>query len=223
MALAISKRPDSRHPDPKRIAGYTFAIAFNLSLLMLLLAPMQGPRGVRLPGEEAPSIAWYMPKPVPAAQPPEMRVERPHPIVRPDVAPAHRAVAPQPPADAVVVAGGSEAAIAPDAATEVAPDIAAPGIATPAIGVSLQYASAPPPAYPVAARRMHHEGTVLLAVLVDVDGRPLRVDIRESSGHRQLDDAAREQVLARWRFRPAMRDGRAIQAIGLVPVNFRLR
>jgi protein TonB len=70
---------------------------------------------------------------------------------------------------------------------------------------------------------MRHEGTVLLEVLVDVDGRPLRVDVRRSSGHRQLDDAAREQVLARWRFRPAMRDGRAIQAIGLVPVNFMLR
>jgi protein TonB len=30
-------------------------------------------------------------------------------------------------------------------------------------------------------------------------------------------------VLAHWRFRPAMRDGHAIQAIGLVPVNFMLR
>jgi protein TonB len=70
---------------------------------------------------------------------------------------------------------------------------------------------------------MRFEGTVLLAVLVDTNGRPLRVDVRESSGHRQLDDAAREQVLARWRFRPAMRDGRAIQAIGLVPVEFRLQ
>jgi protein TonB len=47
--------------------------------------------------------------------------------------------------------------------------------------------------------------------------------VRQGSGHRQLDDAAREQVLAHWRFRPAMRDGRAIQAIGLVPVNFKLR
>jgi protein TonB len=217
MAIAI------QHPDPKRIAGYTFAIAFDLSLLMLLLAPMQGPPDFRLPGEEPPSIAWYMPKPVPPAQPAEVPVVRPHPVVRPDVAPARPVVAPQPPADAVLVADGSEAAVAPDAATEIVPDIAAPGIAPPAIGVSLQYASAPPPAYPVAARRMHHEGTVLLAVLVGVDGRPLRVDIRESSGHRQLDDAARDQVLARWRFRPAMRDGRAIQAIGLVPVNFRLR
>jgi protein TonB len=152
-----------------------------------------------------------------------VRVAHPHRVVQPEAAPARPVVAPRPPADTVVVAAGSEASVVPDVATDVAPDIAAPGVAPPVSGVSQQYASAPPPSYPVAARRMHHEGTVLLAVLVDVDGRPLRVDIRESSGHRQLDDAAREQVLARWRFRPAMRDGRAIQAIGLVPVNFRLR
>jgi protein TonB len=208
-------------PDPKRIAGYAFAIAFNLSLLMLLLVPMQGPQGFRLPGQDTPSISWYLPEPVPPAQPPEVPVTRP--VTRPSTAPARPTVAPQPPA-AVVVEGGSEAAPAPDTATEVAPpDFGASDIAPPAIGVSLQYASAPPPAYPSAARRMRLEGTVLLEVLVDVDGRPLRVDVREGSGHRQLDDAARDQVLAHWRFRPAMRDGRAIQAIGLVPVNFRLR
>jgi hypothetical protein len=46
MAIAIHPRP-----DPKRIAGYTFAIAFNLSLLMLLLTPLQGGGGFRMPGE----------------------------------------------------------------------------------------------------------------------------------------------------------------------------
>jgi protein TonB len=224
MALAISKRPDSRHPDPERIAGYTFAIAFNLSLLMLLLAPMQGPQGFRLPGDDAPSISGYPPKPTPPAQPPEVPVVPVvRPVVRPSVAPPHPVVAPQPPADAIVVAGGSEAAVVSDTPAEVATDIGAPDVAPPVAGISLEYASAPPPVYPTAARRMRHEGTVLLEVLVGVDGRPLRVDVRQSSGHRQLDDAAREQVLARWRFRPAMRDGRAIQAIGLVPVNFRLK
>ena len=207
-------------PDPKRIAGCTFAIAFNLSLLMLLLVPMQGPQGFRPPGEDAPSISWYTPKPVPPAQPPEVPVTRP--VTQPSTTPARPTVRPQPPA-AVVVESGSEAAVAPDATTEVAPDLGTPDIAPPVAGVSLQYASAPPPAYPSAARRMRLEGTVLLEVLVDVDGRPLRVEVRAGSGHRQLDEAARDQVLAHWRFRPATRDGRAIQAIGLVPVNFRLR
>jgi protein TonB len=224
MALAIQHPGfDSNHPDPKRIAGYTFAIVFNLSLLMLLLAPMQGPQGFKLPGDDTPSIAWYMPKPTLPTPPVPPTVPLVHPVVQPHVAPVHTTTAPQPPADAVVVENGSEAAVAPDTPAEIATEIGPVDIAPPVAGVSLQYASAPPPVYPAAARRMRHEGTVLLEVLVDVDGRPLRVDVRRSSGHRQLDDAAREQVLARWRFRPAMRDGRAIQAIGLVPVNFRLR
>ncbi len=208
-------------PDPKRIAGYAFAVAFNLALLMLLLAPMQGPQGLRLPGEDTPSIAWYPPKPTPPVQPPEVRIAPP--ATQPSVVPVRPAIAPQPPA-VVIVDGGSEAAVAPEAAPDAQPATEpATSIAPPVAGATLQYASAPPPAYPAAARRMRQEGTVLLEVLVGEDGRPLRVEVRESSGHRSLDDAARDQVLAHWRFRPAMRDGRAIQAIGLVPVNFRLR
>jgi periplasmic protein TonB len=66
------------------------------------------------------------------------------------------------------------------------------------------------------------QGTVLLQVLVDVDGRPLQVDVQRSSGDRRLDVAARRQVLDHWRFRPAMKNGHAVQAIGLVPVAFSL-
>jgi len=222
MATTIQSRPMLHNRlDAKRIAGYTFAIAFNLLLLMLLLTPMQGPEGFKLPGQDSPSISWYPPKVTP--KPPVVPVTRP--TVQPNIAPAHAAVVQQPQPPVVLVADGSEAAVVPDVPVETQPPaIDETGdIAPPAQGVALQYATAPPPAYPSAARRMHLEGTVLLEVLVDVNGRPLRVDVRQSSGHRQLDEAARDQVLARWRFQPAMRDGRAIQAIGLVPVNFRLR
>jgi protein TonB len=222
MSHAIRRtHPDPRHPDPKRIAGYAFAITFNLSLLMLLLVPVQAPPDFRLPGDDAPWISWYTPRPIPPPEPAKVPVTRP--VVQPATAPAPATARPQPPT-AVLVEGGSEAA-APVPETGEARPVVEPtgGIAPPAQGVSLQYASAPPPAYPAAARRMRLEGTVLLEVLVDVDGRPLRVEVRQGSGHRQLDEAARDQVLAHWRFLPAMRDGRAIQAIGLVPVNFKLR
>ena len=49
--------------------------------------------------------------------------------------------------------------------------------------------------------------------------RRCEVDVQRSSGDRLLDNAAREQVLEHWRFRPAMKDGRAVQAIGLVPID----
>jgi protein TonB len=66
------------------------------------------------------------------------------------------------------------------------------------------------------------QGTVLLRVLVDVDGMPLDVEIKRSSGFARLDNAARQQVLKKWKFRPAIRDGQAIQVYGIVPVTFRL-
>src|SRR3546814_5623365 len=94
-------------------------------------------------------------------------------------------------------------------------DIAPP--AGPVAGVRLQYADAPSPPYPRAALRAGLQGTVMLQVLVDVDGRPLQVDVEHSSGHRVLDNAARRYVLQNWTFRPAMRGGRPVQAVGLVP------
>ena len=94
--------------------------------------------------------------------------------------------------------------------------------ANPIAAVRLEYASAPPPAYPRDALRMRAEGTVMLQVLVDRDGRPLDVQVQSSSGNRALDEAARKHVLKRWTFRPAMRDGVAVQAIGIVPIDFTL-
>ena len=97
------------------------------------------------------------------------------------------------------------------------------GAGPPLPGVTLEYADAPAPTYPRDALREGVEGVVMLQVLVDVDGRPLVVDIQRSSGDRRLDNAARKQVLQHWRFRAAMKDGRAVQAIGLVPIAFNLR
>jgi protein TonB len=208
------------HPDANRIAGYTVAIGFNALLLMLLLVPMQGASPLKLPGESQPTITWYMPRqqqptpPLPAPVIPS----RPQPAAA--TVSSRTPVAPTP--DPVLVDQGSEQAIplAQPETTTQATSIATPSQPLP--GVRLEYAQAPAPAYPRAALHARIEGTVLLEVLVDVDGRPLRVEVRQGSGDRRLDAAAREQVLAHWRFRPAIRDGRAVQAIGLVPINFRL-
>jgi periplasmic protein TonB len=94
----------------------------------------------------------------------------------------------------------------------------APTTGSPPSQVSLLVAPRPP--YPSIALRQRAEGTVVLLVLVDVDGRPLRVEIEEESGHRVLDRSAREHVLQRWRFEPARRDGRPVQAWARIPIDF---
>jgi protein TonB len=104
------------------------------------------------------------------------------------------------------------------AATTVGSDTGAAGNTE----ATIAYETATPPAYPLQALRNGIEGTVLLKVLVDAGGRPMQVLIEHGSGSRLLDDAARKQVLAAWRFHPARRDGRAIEAWVLVPVRFDL-
>ena len=50
----------------------------------------------------------------------------------------------------------------------------------------------------------------------------LEAEVVRSSGHRVLDHAARRQVLSRWMFKPAVQAGAPVQALGRVPVEFRL-
>lgn len=87
--------------------------------------------------------------------------------------------------------------------------------------VAAAYLKNPPPAYPRAALRRKQQGTVMIAVLVDTDGLPLRVSLDRSSGHEALDDAALEAV-RKWKFVPARRGSELVEASVVVPVEFRI-
>lgn len=80
------------------------------------------------------------------------------------------------------------------------------------------YLFAPPPAYPPEALRRRIEGIVLLAVLIDPEGRPEMVSIEHSSGSALLDEKAARAVRG-WRFQPA-RTGRSCRV--KVPIQFRI-
>lgn len=77
------------------------------------------------------------------------------------------------------------------------------------------------PEYPATAYRERAEGTVLVGILVDTNGRPVEVEVVSRSGNRELDRAAVDAV-RQWTFQPAMRDGRKVEARVEVPVTFRL-
>lgn len=64
------------------------------------------------------------------------------------------------------------------------------------------------PAYPSEARRRRETGTVLLGLLVDVDGTVTDRRIEQSSGFGLLDEAALT-ALSRCKFTPGTVDGRA--------------
>ncbi len=81
----------------------------------------------------------------------------------------------------------------------------------------------PPIAYPPALYDDGVEGTVVLRLFVDEQGRlvPESTQVAEGSGHPALDSAA-EAGVAAMRFAPARRDGTPVPTTFLQPVHFRI-
>lgn len=82
--------------------------------------------------------------------------------------------------------------------------------------------SNPKPAYPELARKRGQEGTARIRCEVDAAGNVIAASILESSGHKLLDEAALKAV-RKWRFRPALSNGRPAPGSVIAPVEFRLR
>lgn len=109
-------------------------------------------------------------------------------------------------------------------ATPTAPDDSEPGgpknAGQGAMMAAGPIAGARPP-YPIEARRQGLEGKILLRVTVGADGKVTSVTVVQSSGHRILDNAARDGV-AKWRFAPARRATGAIASVIEVPIEYKL-
>ncbi|HTR24511.1 MAG TPA: energy transducer TonB [Terriglobales bacterium] len=78
----------------------------------------------------------------------------------------------------------------------------------------------PDPEYSEEARRAKYQGSVLLWLVVGVDGRPRDIRVQRTLGM-GLDEKAIEAVRT-WRFTPGMKDGRAVAVQVNVEVSFRL-
>lgn len=95
------------------------------------------------------------------------------------------------------------------------------GVSTGMVFARANYADNPRPEYPERARREGWEGTVILRVLVDQEGRFKWIEVSRSSGFVILDGAAVETV-KRWRFHPARYGDRRVESWVKVPIIFRL-
>lgn len=151
------------------------------------------------------------PKPKPVVKPVVKQSDPPPVLAAPAAAPSPVEVAPPPPAPA------------PPPPPAPAPIIA---VAPPVIEVTLpvftaDYLENPPPAYPSMSRRLGEQGRVILRVLVSAGGSADEIQIRDSSGHARLDNAARDTVRG-WRFVPAKRGEVPVSAWVLIPISFRL-
>ena len=79
-----------------------------------------------------------------------------------------------------------------------------------------------PPAYPAEAARRLEAGRVKLQLFIAASGQVTNALVVGSSGFPALDRAAREKALT-WRFRPAMREGKAVPDIVDFTVEFQIQ
>ncbi|KRG62676.1 hypothetical protein ABB26_15450 [Stenotrophomonas humi] len=212
-------RTTSLHFEPSRIFAYSTAIALHALALGMLLIPLaQAP--IR---NDTVRERWLVPDVKPVVPTPP----RPDPIpVTRAPSPPRQPALPAPVDNAPLPIFATEAVITAPAdvapVETTAPAIDSIGPSSPLEGVTLRYLRNPAPAYPRDALMAGAQGTVTLRVLVGEDGSPLEVTIERSSGNRSLDTAARNQVLRRWKFQPAVDGGRPVQAYGLIPVDFKM-
>ncbi len=75
----------------------------------------------------------------------------------------------------------------------------------------------PPPPYPSVAREKMVAGEVILQVLVKLDGSTQVVRVIKSLPY--CVDAAKESAKL-WRWKPALKDGKPVEAFGIISVTF---
>lgn len=219
--VRTQQQVSSVHVEPSRVFAYSTAIALHALAAALLLIPLsQAP----VHNDTTREARWQVPETRPVTPPPpppavEVPVNRTPSTPRQPALPAPVESAPMPvfATEAVITAPVDVAPVA-----DPTPTIESIGPAAPLEGVQLGYLRAPAPAYPRDALMANAQGTVVLRVLVGEDGTPLEVSIEQSSGNRSLDNAARTQVLRRWKFQPATDNGRPVRAYGRIPVDFKL-
>jgi periplasmic protein TonB len=76
------------------------------------------------------------------------------------------------------------------------------------------------PEYSDEARRAKVQGTVLLYLEIDNEGKPRAIQVRQGLGL-GLDEKAMDAVM-HWKFRPGKQNGRAIATSAMIEINFRL-
>lgn len=211
----------SRHelaPHAIRSLALALAISLNLVALLIALRPLPVTLPVALPSPTTlRATLWHPAKPIPTPQMPD-----PHPVKHVTRTQPAR-ITPHPITIAPVIDNPTQVTTAEP--SNIVKPVEIPTDAGTTSGnndATIAYETATPPDYPIAAVREGAQGTVLLRVLVDATGKPIQVLVLKSSGSRDLDNAAREHVLAAWRFHPAQREGHAIQAWAQVPVKFSL-
>ncbi len=191
--------------SPRRAMAIGGVGLLHVAAIYALIAGMTGEIIKVMPGDIAvrfldPSTP---PRPAPVPQPPPMT----HPTV--DTTPAV-----QPPVFNIVDPAASTIRVT--SASSHTPPVPDSG----AMGVSNTHTTPP---YPVDARALSHQGTVLLQMTVSPQGDVVAANVVQSSGFAELDATAVSWVMAHWKYRPAIHGGISVTSQTRAAVKFDLK
>lgn len=208
---------------PAMAASFAVVAGMLATILAMNVVNFQKPKHQRI-------VVADLSAPVP---PPPPEQAKPKPVLPPPPSPI---VAPPPPIALVnnpppIVTSPVPVpvpAVATVASSPISAPVSAPAPAAPAPRVenagdlSSKMISAVPPRYPLDSRRKREQGTVVLALVLGLDGTVADISISKSSGFDRLDNAALSAV-RRWRWSPTRRDGQPVMVRGLVEIPFTIQ
>jgi periplasmic protein TonB len=191
-----------------RLVGLGFVVLLHIAIIYALVTALAH-RAAPIPPApiETKIIAAPPPKQIALPPPPPPKLALPPP---PFIPPPEIKIAPPPP---------PPQSTAPTVITTVKPPTPVPVRVMP----HLDQRHSTQPEYPPQARRLGEQGTVLLQVLVGVDGRVLEAKLLQSSGFPRLDQAALAGAKADYRFLPGTIDGKPQPMWYSFRFNWRLR
>jgi protein TonB len=77
------------------------------------------------------------------------------------------------------------------------------------------------PHYPAEAQKKHLEDQVVVRYVIGTNGRVRAVEIIDHAKEKMFDEAALDAI-KRWRFRPMIKDGKAVEVVHELAVNFEI-
>ena len=193
--------------------AWTYGIIFVAALHVALIYALASGLAVHFAKYVPPVFETHIveqPKKPPPEQPPppEVKLQQPPPV------------ATVPPPDITIKTPPVASPITVVKAPPNQPAPPAPIANTPVQSVGATHTTPP---YPPVARRLNHEGVVLLKITITETGAVTDVQVAQSSGFDELDAAARDWVKAHWRYRPATVGGHAVASTIQARVRFNLR
>lgn len=197
----------------QRTQAWTYGIVFVVALHVGLIYALATGLAVRFAKYVPPILEAHIveqPHKPPPEQPPppDVKLQQPPPVAT--VPPPDINIQSPPVASPITVVRAPPNPVRPPA----------PIASTPVQSVGSTHTIPP---YPPLARRLNHEGVVLLNITIGVTGAITAVQVAQSSGFDELDQAAEEWVKTHWRYRPATQGGHPVASTTQARVRFNLR